>query len=244
MFRFDGGSQLIAQRVRERLGRRVLLRSPVRRIRQSRGRVTVHTDRLEVSARRAIVAVPPALAGRIDYQPLMPASRDGLTQRLPQGTLLKVTAVYDRPFWRDKGLNGTAVSLQGPVNVTYDDSPEDGSPGVLFGFVGGDEARRFRAMTAGDRRAAALRNLSDYFGPEAGSPRDYFETDWPGQRWLRGGPVGVAAPGVLLDHGPALREPVGLIHWAGTETSGYWVGYMDGAVRSGERAAAEVLAEL
>ena len=174
----------------------------------------------------------------------MPGLRTRLTQQVPQGTLLKVAAVYDTPFWRPKGLNGTAVSLVGPVNACFDDSPPDGSPGVVFGFVGGDEARKFLGMSASARRAAVLQNFADYFGPEARNARDYFETNWPGERWSRGGPVGIHRPGVLLPTGPALRQPIGRIHWAGTETSTYWNGYMDGAVRSGERAAAEVLAEI
>jgi monoamine oxidase len=191
-----------------------------------------------------IVAVPPALAGRIHYSPGMPASRRALTQTMPQGTLLKVTAVYDKPFWREAGLNGACVSLNGPVNATFDDSPPDGSPGVLFGFVGGDEGRVHRALSKASRRDAVLKNFADYFGQQALHPTRYFETDWLGAKWSRGGPVGIAAPGVLLGHGPALREPVGRIHWAGTETSNYWNGYMDGAVRSGKRAAREVLDQL
>ena len=136
------------------------------------------------------------------------------------------------------------MSLNGPVNVTYDDSPEDGSPGVLFGFVGGDEARGFYGRPAAERREAALGSLANYFGPKAEEPAQYFESTWPGNRWHRGGPVGVAGPGTLVAHGHALKEVVGNIHWAGTETSSYWAGYMDGAVRSGKRAAAEVLAAL
>jgi monoamine oxidase len=244
MFRFEGGSQLICRRLARRLGSRVKLGTPVSRIVARGGRVRVESKRHVITARRVIVAVPPVLARRIRYSPGLPASRRGLTRAMPQGTLLKVTAVYDRPFWRAKGLNGTAVSLNGPVNATFDDSPPDGSPGVLFGFVGGDEGRRHRARSRADRRAAVLRNFANYFGEEALRPRRYFETDWPGAKWSRGGPVGIAGPGVLLAHGPALREPVGPIHWAGTETSNYWNGYMDGAVRSGKRAAREVMDEL
>jgi monoamine oxidase len=95
-----------------------------------------------------------------------------------------------------------------------------------------------------DRRAAALRVFADCFGSEALRPREYFETNWPAERWSRGGPVGVAGPGVYTALGPALRRPVGRIHWAGTETSTYWNGYMDGAVRSGERAAREVMDQI
>ncbi len=87
-----------------------------------------------------------------------------------------------------------------------------------------------------------LANYTKYLGPPAANPIQYFESDWPAERWSRGGPVGFTAPGALSAYGPALREPIGRIHWAGTETSGYWVGYMDGAIRSGERVAAEVTA--
>ena len=238
--RFAGGSHLIPERMAAALGKRVVLGSPVRRIVTRRGVVTVTSDRVIVKAKRAIVAIPPVLAGRIEFVPGLPAARDGLSQRLPQGTLIKVAAVYDRPFWREQGLTGTGLTLRGPVNAIFDDSPQDGSPGVLFGFVGGDEARSFTRLSAAERRAAALSNLAECFGDEASRPEDYFETDWPGARWSRGGPVGIAGPGVLLAHGPALRQPNGLIHWAGTETATYWNGYMDGAVRSGERAAVEV----
>ena len=244
MFRFEGGSQLIAKRLARKLGPRVKLGTPVGRIEVRRGGVRVVSKRHVVTARRVIVAVPPVLAGRIRYSPGLPEIRVGLTREMPQGTLLKVTAVYDRPFWRDKGLNGTAVSLNGPVNATFDDSPPDGSPGVLFGFVGGDEGRRYRALSRADRRAAVLKNFADYFGQEALNAQRYFDTDWPGAKWSRGGPVGIAGTGLLTSRGPALRTPVGPIHWAGTETSNYWNGYMDGAVRSGKRAAREVMDEL
>jgi monoamine oxidase len=163
---------------------------------------------------------------------------------VPQGTLIKATAVYDRPFWRDAGLNGSVVSYEGPANTTFDDSPRDGSKGVVFGFIGASEARRFAAMSKADRRTAVLRNFRKYFGPKASHPREYFETNWSEKTWTRGCPVAIAGPGTLTEFGRALRKPVGKIHWAGTETSTFWNGYMDGAVRSGERAAREVLGEL
>jgi monoamine oxidase len=242
--RFTGGSQLIPERMARQLGRRVVLRSPVRRIVQERGRVTVESDRVNVRAKRAIVAIPPTLAGRIDYRPILPFERDQLTQRYFQGTMTKVTAVYDRPFWRDQGLNGSVITLGGPVSVTFDDSPPSGRPGVVFGFVAGDEARRFHRLSAADRRAAVLRQFAEFFGPAGARPREYFETNWSAERWTRGCPTGMPAPGALYAYGPWIRRPIGRIHWAGTETSGYWNGYMDGAVRSGERAAREVLAEI
>jgi monoamine oxidase len=244
MWRFVGGSQLLALKIAGRLGQRIHLNSPVERIVQGTAGVTVFTRGLEVHAKRAIVAIPPTLAGRIEYKPKLPAERDQLTQRLPQGTLIKVTVVYEKPFWRDAGLNGTAVSYTGPANVTFDDSPQDGSKGVIFGFVGGDEARLFMRRSPAGRRATVLANFTTYFGSKAAHPLSYFETNWTSEEWTRGCPVAIPGPGTLLAYGPALRRPFGRIHWAGTETSTYWNGYMDGAVRSAERAAREVLDRL
>ena len=244
MFRFDGGSQLIALRLAHRLGRRIVLRSPVRRIVQHGDRVVVHSDRLTVRARRVVVAIPPATAGHVRFEPKLPAARAALNHHVPQGTLLKVAAVYDRPFWREQGLTGSAVSLEGPVNFTVDDSPPDGSLGAIFGFVGGSEARRFSKLGARRRRTEVLDQYAQMFGPEARSPRLFFETNWRVSPWSRGGPVALFGTGALNSLGPALRKPVGKVHWAGTETSDFWMGYMDGAVRSGERVARELLAEL
>ena len=245
MWRFVGGSQLVAIKMADQLGAQVVLDSPVRRIEQSGRGVTVVSDRVTVRAKRAIVAVPPALAGRIDYEPLLPFERDQLTQRYGQGTLTKVAAIYDRPFWRDAGLNGTALSTTGPVVATFDDSPPQASskrgPGIIFGFVGGDDARAHALLSPAARRAAVLNQFAGFFGAKAKQAKAYFETSWSGEQWTRGCPVGIPSTGALLAYGPWLRRPVGRIHWAGTETSNYWNGYMDGAVRSGERAASEVL---
>jgi monoamine oxidase len=241
--RFVGGSQTIALKIAGQLGTRVILSSPVRRVEQGSGGVTVVSDRVTVKAKRAIIAIPPTLAGRIDYEPIMPFERDQLTQRYGQGALTKVAAVYDRPFWRDQGLTGFALSASGPVSATFDDSPPGGKPGVVFGFVGGDEARRYNAMSPRARRAAVLGQFTAFFGSKARHPRAFFETTWAAAEWSRGCPVGIPAVGALVAYGPWLRRPIGRIHWAGTETSDYWNGYMDGAVRSGERAAAEVLGE-
>jgi len=204
----------------------------------------VVSDKLTVTGQRVIVAVPPTLAARIDYDPQLPFLRDQFTQRAPQGTLRKFEAVYDTPWWRDKGLTGQAVSENGPVKVTFDASPQDGTPGILMGFIGGTEARTWARRSAADRRAAALDNFANYFGAEARNTRQIVEYDWAAQHWSRGCPVAVLGPGTLIDFGEALRAPYRRIHWAGTETSTYWNGYMDGAVRSGERAAAEALAGL
>jgi monoamine oxidase len=154
--------------------------------------------------------------------------------------VIKFEAVYPRPFWRAAGLNGYSNSDRGPVRFTYDNSPPSGTPGVLLGFVCGEDARRLGTLSAGSRRSEVLGSFERLFGRGAAHPKALIEHNWSDEVWTRGCYVGYMPPGVWSDFGPALRAPVGRVHWAGTETSEVFNGYMDGAVRSGERAAAEV----
>ena len=242
--RFVGGSQLVSIRVAEELGDRVVVDAPVRAIVHGEGGVTVQGDGLTARGRRAIVAVPPPLAARIEYDPPLPGHRDQLTQRMPQGAVIKCVAVYERPFWRDQGLTGQSTSDAGPVRVTFDNSPPEGEPGALVGFLEGRFARELGRAPADRRRDTVLSCFERLFGADARRPERYIERVWADERWTRGCYGCYMAPGGWTAYGPALREPVGAIHWAGAETATVWNGYMDGAVQSGERAAAEVLEAL
>ena len=244
--RVEGGAQLIADELARRLGRkRVLLRSPVRRIvRRKRGGVDVIADKVTVRAKRVIVTVPPAIAARIRYEPALPGIRDQLTQRVPMGSVTKTFAVYDRAFWRDDGLTGQVTSDTGPVRVTFDGSPKSGRPGVLLGFVDSDDARELNQLSHRDRAELELQSYVRYFGRKAREATMVFDYPWDNDRLAGGAPIGFMPPGVLLRFGEALRRPVGPIHWAGTETATAWSGFMDGAVQSGQRVAREVLAAL
>jgi monoamine oxidase len=242
--RVVGGSQLITIRMAEELGDRVVLEAPVRRIAYDSDRVTVHADDVVVDARRAIVAMPPTLTCRIAYDPPMPALRDQLTQRIPQGAVIKCMAIYERPFWRERGLTGQATSTDGPVKLTFDNSPPDGSPGVLLGFLEGTQARELGAWSPDRRRAAVIECFARLFGSEAATPLDYVDKSWADEEWTRGCYGCYMPTGAWTAYGPHLRAPVGPIHWAGAETATVWSGYMDGAVRSGDSAAEAVAASL
>jgi monoamine oxidase len=239
---FVGGSQLISIRAARSLGKRIMLSQPVRRISQDRFGVAVHADELTVHGRAAIVTGPPSLTGLIRYEPDLPTARAQLLQRFPQGSAIKVQAVYPRPFWRRRGLAGQVTSDTGPIRLTFDNCPPDGSPGVMLGSVEGHSARVFGALSARRRRADAIACFVRYFGRQAANPIGYIEMNWSAEPWTRGCCVGFAPPGVLTDYGHAIRAPFGRIHWAGAETSDYGNGYRDGAVRSGERAAREAIA--
>ena len=243
--RFVGGSQLVPLEVARRLGDRVRLSSPVRAIEQGGSQVVVHGDGFAVTAGRVIVSAPPALVEQLQFSPDLPALRTQMLQHMPQGSLLKAEAVYDRPFWRDRHLSGQIVSDRGIARSTFDNSPPSAGstgPGILMGFVGGDEARAWADRPVAERKAQVLADYTAAFGSQASSITGYVEKDWATEEWTRGCPTAYCPPGVLLDFGRAMRPAFGRVHWAGTETATYWTGYMDGAVRSGERAAAEVMA--
>jgi monoamine oxidase len=244
--RLVGGSQRLALELAARLGDGVLVRdAPVRAIEHGEGGVTLRcAGGAAVRARRAVVAIAPALAGRIAYDPPLPADRDQLTQRMPHGAVVKCMAIYDEPFWRADGLNGQATRDRGLVRLTFDNSPPDGSPGVLLGFMEGARARAAARMAPEQRRAAALNAFERLFGPRAARPERYVERIWAQEEHSRGCYGAFLGPGTWTAHGEALRAAVGPLHWAGTETAEIWCGYMDGAVRSGESAARTVLAAL
>jgi monoamine oxidase len=240
--RLEGGSQQLALRLADRLGDVVRLGAPVTAIRQDDENVRVTYDGGFVEAARAIIAIPPTLAGRIRYSPPLPPLRDQLTQQVPMGYVIKVQLAYPEPFWRTEGLSGSAFSLDDEVSVIFDNSPPDLGCGVLLGFLEGENARRAGKLPRDERKDQILSVFAKFFGPRAAEPAEYVEKDWAAEEWSRGCYGGRLGTGVWTGYGEALREPVGRVHWAGTETAEVWNGYMDGAVRSGERAAKEVLA--
>lgn len=238
--RITGGAQQIAIGLAAALEGRVRLNWPVRTISQTTEDVTVTGAGGAVQAAHVVVAVPPTLAGRIAYDPPLPGDRDQLTQRFPHGATTKWVAVYPRPFWRDDGLSGQAFTDTGAVLFTFDVSPRDGSAGMLVAFVQGRTAVELSRLPVAERRTAVLTSLSRFFGARAAVPDLFVERDWQAEPWTRGCYGGHTPPGALTQYGPALRRPVGRIHWAGTETAQRWNGYMDGAVESGVRAASEI----
>lgn len=242
--RFVEGAQEVSIRLAATLGDAVRLGEPALGVAQDADGVTVRLRKGSVRARYAVVAIPPALAGRLDYEPALPAARDLLTQRFSMGATVKCMAFYKRAFWRERGLSGEAVCTQGPVSVVFDNTSHDGSLPCLLAFVVGDPARDWHARGELARRDAILGTFARCFGPEASRPDHYLEQDWSTEPFSRGCPVGILPAGAWGVAGRSLRQPVGRLHWAGTETAETWNGYMEGAIDAGDRAASEVLARL
>jgi monoamine oxidase len=236
-----GGAGSIAMRVADELGDAVRLSSPVRSIEQHDDHVVVTAEGATVGARHAVVAIPPALILEIEFTPALPDDRLTLYRNDVGGPESKTLLVFDEPFWRAEGLSGQSSEPGSAAEVTIDASPADGSRGVLASFTFGSVAKQWDALDPPDRRAAVLDALAQRFGPRVTAPRDFVETAWWEQEWTRGCSFAHLRPGVLSRFGPLLREPMGRVHWAGTETATLSHGAMDGAVRSGERVVAEIL---
>lgn len=239
--RIAGGSQLIAIRLAEKLGDAVRLGCPVTNVSWHEGAVRAKTSDLGViSARRAIIAVPPMLSGRIHYTPPLPPERAQLTQRMPMGHVLKTNVIYDEPFWRRAGFSGQANSDWRAVSSVFDNTPMQGRPGVLVAFREGRHADGASRISRREHRRQVVDDLVAFFGPKAAEPIDYIEHDWVAEEYTGGCYGAFTAPSTLARFGAALRAPIGPLHWSGTETARRWTGYMDGAVESGHRAASEV----
>jgi monoamine oxidase len=240
--RVVGGMQTIVDRVAERLGDAVRLATPVHEIRQDAAHVDVVSDRVTVRAARVIVAIPPVLASHIRWTPRLPTDRGLLLERLPAGWAFKFALVYDEAFWRSDGLSGQTLAMGSPLTITLDGCGASAPPGILNTFAVGPHARALAHLGPLERRRTVVAEMAARFGPKATRVRDWVEQEWAGEEWTRGCFMSHYAPGVMTQFGHLVREPVGRVHWAGTETSAVMNGFIDGAVRSGERAADEILA--
>jgi monoamine oxidase len=226
-------------------GGSIVFESPVRGISQSDSGVTVDADKGTWHADYSVVCLPPPLALRIQYAPILPPEREILLQHMPMGSVVKYWVAYEKPFWRARGYSGMITSDEMPSNLVCADSTlSEAGPGFLVGFMEASGGVLWTGKGKEVRRRAVTERLVKFFGADAARPIDYEDQDWPSDPWSRGCYMASPAPGILSSVGEVIRMPHGRVHWAGTETADRWAGYVDGAVRSGDRAAGEVLARM
>ena len=240
--RFIGGTSEIPRRLAALVGDRIVLDVPVQLIEHTADSATVHCrGGLVARGRRVIVAISPTLAGRIMYEPPLPGIRDQLTQRLPNGSAMKAFFIYDEPFWRADGFNGQLISDVGPARMSNDTCIPGDDHGVILLFLEGDQARTFGRLPEAQRREALTAELVRHYGGAAAEPVFYVDGEWSERQWTRGCYNANHGPHVWTTYGPALSTPIGVIHWASTDTATHWSAYMEGAVDAGERAAQAVI---
>lgn len=238
----DGGAGSIAFAMAEAIGEAVRLNAPVRSVVQHADHVTVEADGITVDAKHLVMSIPPQLALDVAFDPALPDDRTTLYRNSIGGPETKTIVVYDEPFWRKDGFSGQTSEPGSAAEVTIDASPSSGTPGVLACFAFGPVATRLATLDESVRRKSVIEALAARLGPRASSPVEFVETAWWTQEWSRGCSFAHLTPGTLTRFGPLIRQPFGRVHWAGTETATVSHGAIDGAVRSGERAAAEILA--
>jgi monoamine oxidase len=238
---FDGGVGQIPTAMAAELGDAVVLDAPVTSISQQSDRVEVTAVNTVVRARRGILALPRALAAGIHFDPALPADHALLVHQMPAGTEVKTVAVYDEPFWRSDGVSGATVATDDTIEITLDTTQPGHTEGVMATYCAGPRARALWRLPEAERRDVLLTMLTTRLGPKAVTPIEVLELNWAEERWTRGCSCAHFPTGVLTQYGRRLREPVGRLHWAGTETATTSFGSMDGAVRSGERVCEEIL---
>lgn len=238
---FRGGVHQIARKIAEELGDILRLSEPVSRVDWSNHEVVVQTKGGEYRAKSLILAVPGPLLPKIDFDPPLPMNKQILHQRSHMGSVIKYWIGYERPFWRESGFNGLIMVDDHPCSPCMDATPPDNQNGVLAGFFDANHALDFSDVSPEGRRQAVIEMLVEHYGSDARNPLAYTDNDWTTEQWSGGCFGAYMPPGIFAKFGPALRNPVGPLHWAGTETSPEWTGYIEGAIRSGERAAQEVL---
>lgn len=243
--RIRGGTHQLSERLAANLGARVQLSEPVLEVtaweEDSVEYVTVRTSRDTYQANQVIVALPPVMASRIHYNPPLPANRDKAQAQMLAGDVIKFQIEYETPFWRAAGLSGTALSLEHRVSLTYDNCVPDSERGILVAFVEGRHARELNEVDEQTRADRVLADLAELYGADALNPTELLQRNWSEEQFTRGCYGGRFGNGLWTTVGAHLAKPCGRIHWAGAETSAVWNGYIDGAIRSGQRAADEVL---
>lgn len=239
--RVYGGAMKPALQLAHEIQDHIFLNHTVKIIKQEKEKIKILGDNFEFEAYKVIVAIPPIVQQKITFSPQLSAKRTQLLQRLPMGIVTKTFAIYEKPFWRENGLNGLAVTNNGYTSVVFDNSPEDGSIGILMGFVLANKAKEFSTLNFEERKSSILLSFSTLFGEKAKTPLEYLDHSWALEEFSGGCYAAVFPSGVWTSLGEELRKPHFNIHWAGTETSEIWNGYIEGAIRAGERAALEVL---
>jgi monoamine oxidase len=191
----------------------------------------------QITADRAVLALPPRLAAQITYDPPLPERTMETLGSVPTWMAghAKALAVFDTPFWRDAGLSGSAMSRRGPMVEIHDASPAKGGPYALFGFIGvPPDARRDEPALRDAVRAQLVR----LFGAQAAKPAALFIKDW-----ARDPDTAVARDSQPLRSHPAYGMPPALgglwngrLSFAGSEVAAQWGGYIEGALESADAA--------
>jgi len=240
-YRVHGGNDQVPRGLAAALGRRVQLSAPVTSIEWGDGGVRVGVAGETVSAEHCVLAAPLPPLRAVKFRPALPAPMAAAIAGLQYGIGTKTLLQYSRRFWIGQGFDGdTETDL--PVSTTWEaTNAQPGRPGILIAYTAGAPGARFTALPPAERISAAAGQLDRIYPGSRPLQIHAFTIAWANERYT-GGTYTAFAPGQVTRFWSVLRTPVGPIHLAGEHTDEYW-GYMEGAVRSGQRAAKAIAAK-
>lgn len=239
--RIEGGAQGVSQSLYLELKGSVRLNTPVSFVTQKNDYLFVGNENHSVTAKKVIITVPFAMAKRIRFFPELPQEKQALINAMEMGCVIKIHAIYEKPFWREQGLSGYSNTLDEEVELSVDNSVAGSEKGILTSLIHADRAKQLLALPDIERKERVLQAYANLFGHRALSPEFYHDYSFTNNPWIGGAYSGYFNNGVFSKYGEFIAKPHGNIHWAGTETSNLYKGFMEGAVLSGQRVAKEVL---
>jgi monoamine oxidase len=239
--RILGGAQGVSNYLYNQLKSSVKLNCPVSFVHQMENHILVGNDHFSVKTKKVIVTAPFPTVKNIKFTPVLPSEKQILINSMEMGTVIKSHAVYPKPFWRDKGFSGASTCLDEVVELSVDNSVLGSDKGIITSLIHADRAKELLKLSDQDRKNVLLKAYANLFGEEAMNPIMYHDYSFTNNPWIGGAYSGYYKNGIFSKYGAHIAKPFGNIHWAGTETSTLFKGFMEGAVLSGERVAKEIL---
>ncbi|PBB26622.1 MULTISPECIES: flavin monoamine oxidase family protein [unclassified Mesorhizobium] len=235
--------QSLAEDLAGDLGDRVRLGEPVTRVEHWSQGVRVVTGNGVIQARQVLVALPPATAAKLAFAPALPATLAKALGVWESGAVIKILVRYPKPFWREQGLSGMVMWRDLPGLFACDAS-RDAEHAALVVFVGGPLAFRWRALSDAALRAEVTARLVAALGPGAADSEDFSQRDWIHDRWSGGAYSDLIVDATARDAERTILAGAPPVHFAASELSPSFPGYVEGAIVAGRIAARNIVAEL
>lgn len=238
-YHVGGTLHALADRLATDLGDRLRLSQPVTRITTGEGGLAVEAGGNTYLARNVIVALPPCATGKIDFHPALPAKLSRALSPWRSGTVIKALVRYERPFWRDDGRSGVVMWRDHP-GLFACDTGIDGRAALTV-FAGGPLALDLRKQGEAGIRAEIMARLAAALGDQAGAPLDIHIRDWSFDQWSGGGYSDLIVDMTARDTEALITAGHPPIHFACSEISPSFPGYVEGAIMAGRLAAERIL---
>ncbi|MER9655896.1 flavin monoamine oxidase family protein [Mesorhizobium sp. M0152] len=221
---------------------RLRLNAAVTAIEHGPGGVRLISAAGTIEALTVLIAAPPVMVSKLAFTPPLPAALEQALGVWQSGAIIKVLVRYPKAFWRERGLSGMVMwrDLHGLFAC---DVSKDDSHAALVVFIGGPLALRWRELGDAALRAEVTARLTQALGPEAAGILDLSYRDWTDDRWSGGAYGDLIVDVTAVDAEPTILAGAPPLHFASSELSPSFPGYIEGAIVAGRIAARKIIAE-